>query len=157
MLGNELECLCWMFSTNNEAPRFGVVQKVCSSRLDCQCWRTNWITGNCHVRLLNIWDTFHIISTHRMQELLIFQESLNPSHPNISFYILHTVLYKFPKALTRRLCLKIMSSCTWWSFPLFPWLGYVNQRWCSKENLDACHSEGLKVWWLLSSCKLVLT
>ena len=28
-----------------------------------------------------------------------------PLHPNISIHILHTVLYTFPKMLTRRICL----------------------------------------------------
>ena len=30
---------------------------------------------------------------------------LNLLHPNISMHILHTVLYTFPKELTRRICL----------------------------------------------------
>ena len=34
---------------------------------------------------------------------------LNPLHPNISMHILHTVLYTFPKMLTRRICLTIKS------------------------------------------------
>ena len=34
----------------------------------------------------------------------------NPLHPNISMYILHTVLYTFPKVLTRRIYLTIKSS-----------------------------------------------
>ena len=29
---------------------------------------------------------------------------LNPLHPNISVHILHTVLFTFPKVLTRRIC-----------------------------------------------------
>ena len=32
---------------------------------------------------------------------------LNPLQPNISMHILHTVLYTFPKVLTRRICLII--------------------------------------------------
>ena len=39
--------------------------------------------------------------------------------PNISMHILHTVLYTFPKTLTRRVCITIMSFFIWWSFPLF--------------------------------------
>ena len=31
----------------------------------------------------------------------------NPLHPKISMHILHTVLYTFPKVLTRRICLPI--------------------------------------------------
>ena len=30
---------------------------------------------------------------------------LNPSHSNIIMHILHTVLYTFPRVLTRRICL----------------------------------------------------
>ena len=37
----------------------------------------------------------------------------NPLHPNISKNILHTVLYTFPEALTRRICLKIKSFISW--------------------------------------------
>ena len=35
---------------------------------------------------------------------------LNPLHPNISMHILHTVLYIFPKLLTRRICLAKLAS-----------------------------------------------
>ena len=34
---------------------------------------------------------------------------VHPLHPNISMYILHTVPYTFPKALSRRICLTIKS------------------------------------------------
>ena len=34
---------------------------------------------------------------------------LNPLHPNISMYILHTVHHTFSKGLTRRICLTIKS------------------------------------------------
>ena len=33
----------------------------------------------------------------------------NPFHLNISMHILHTVLYTFPKVLTRRICLTVKS------------------------------------------------
>ena len=39
--------------------------------------------------------------------------SLNPSHSNVSMYILHTVLYTFLKVLTRRICLPIKSFFRW--------------------------------------------
>ena len=45
----------------------------------------------------------------------------NPLHPKISLNILHTVLYTFPKVLTRRICLPIKSFLPWWPFPLFSW------------------------------------
>ena len=35
---------------------------------------------------------------------------LNPLHPNISIPSLHTLLYTFPLALTRRICLAIKAS-----------------------------------------------
>ena len=38
---------------------------------------------------------------------------LNPLHPNISMYILHTVPYSFLKVLTRGICLKIKSFFSW--------------------------------------------
>ena len=34
-------------------------------------------------------------------------------HPNISMHILPTVLYRFPMALTRRICLTIKSVFSW--------------------------------------------
>ena len=43
----------------------------------------------------------------------------NPLHPNISMHILHTVLYTFPRVLTRRICLTIKSFSDRQSFPLF--------------------------------------
>ena len=36
-------------------------------------------------------------------------------------YILHTVLCTFPKVEIRRICLKIKSFFSFWSFPLFSW------------------------------------
>ena len=38
---------------------------------------------------------------------------LNPSPPNISMYILHTVLNTFPKRLTRRICVTVKSCFSW--------------------------------------------
>ena len=35
---------------------------------------------------------------------LTVYHTANPSDPNISKYILHTVRYKFPKVLMRRIC-----------------------------------------------------
>ena len=39
--------------------------------------------------------------------------TLNTLHPNISMHILHTVLYTFPKVLTRTICLSIKSLFSW--------------------------------------------
>ena len=35
----------------------------------------------------------------------IMTSAINPLHPNIKMHILHTVLYKFPKVVIRRICL----------------------------------------------------
>ena len=39
--------------------------------------------------------------------------SLNPLYPNINMHILHTVLYKYPKVLIRRICVTIYSFFGW--------------------------------------------
>ena len=65
---------------------------------------------------------------------------VNPLHPNISIHILHTVLYTFPKVLTRRICLPIKSFFRWWSFPLFSWPWCEIQGWYWREKFDAGHS-----------------
>ena len=39
--------------------------------------------------------------------------AINPLHLKISMHILHTVLYTFPEALTRRIYQKIKSSLSW--------------------------------------------
>ena len=41
------------------------------------------------------------------------QEDINPLHPNINMHILHTVLYKCPKVLIRRICVTIYSFFGW--------------------------------------------
>ena len=53
--------------------------------------------------------------------LLLYPCHFHHLHPNINMHILHTVLYTFPKVLTRRICLTIKSFFSWWSFPLFLW------------------------------------
>ena len=49
--------------------------------------------------------------------LYMFEEAarhtFNPSHPNISMHIHHTVLYMFPNFLTRRTRLTIKSFFSW--------------------------------------------
>ena len=69
---------------------------------------------------------------------------VNPLHPNISMHILHTVLYTFPKRLTRRICFTINSCFSWWSSLLFSWLSCLIQGWYCKEKLDASHTYELK-------------
>ena len=65
-------------------------------------------------------------------------------YPNISMHILHTVLYTFPKLLTRRVYLKIESFCSCWSFPSFSWPQCLIQGWCCKKKLEIGHSLELK-------------
>ena len=60
-----------------------------------------------------------VLSTFKLlPQTLSFCLFLNPLHPNVSMHILHTVLYKFPWVLTRRICSTILSFF-WWLFPLF--------------------------------------
>ena len=65
---------------------------------------------------------------------------LNPSHPNTSMHILHTLLHTFPKVLTRRIYFTIRRFFSWWSFSLFLLPECVIQEWYFKENLDSSHS-----------------
>ena len=65
---------------------------------------------------------------------------IEPLHPEISIYILHTVLSAFWKVLTRRICLTVKSLFCCWPFSLFSWPQCVIQRWYSKEMLDASQS-----------------
>ena len=64
----------------------------------------------------------------------------NPLHPKIGLNILHTVLYTFPKVLTRRICLPIKRFLPWWPFPLFSWPWRVIQDWYCWEKLHASRS-----------------
>ena len=60
-----------------------------------------------------------VLSTFKfLPQTLSFCLFLNPLQPNVSMHILHTVLYKFPWVLTRRICSTILSFF-WWQFPLF--------------------------------------
>ena len=43
----------------------------------------------------------------------------NPVHPYIRMHIFYSTLNKFPMALTRRICLKIKSFWSLWSFSVF--------------------------------------
>ena len=49
------------------------------------------------------------------------QLAINPFHPKIGVYILHTVLFTFLLILTRRMCLTIRSFLSLWSFSLHSW------------------------------------
>ena len=73
-----------------------------------------------------------------------WSSKLNPLHPSISIHILHTVLYRVPEVLTRRICWTIKSLFSWWSFLLFLWPLRVIQGGYYREMLDASHSQGEK-------------
>ena len=46
-----------------------------------------------------------IVKWYRQWKILV--DFFNPFYPSISMHILYTVLYTFPKVLTRKVCLKI--------------------------------------------------
>ena len=52
-----------------------------------------------------------IFTTLKLKEKFLIH--LDPLHPNIGMHILHTVLYTFPKVLTRRICLTVKSFYSW--------------------------------------------
>ena len=56
---------------------------------------------------------------HRKKFLLLKSKHFNSLHPNINMHILHTVLYTFLKARTRRICLTVAGFCNCGSFPQF--------------------------------------
>ena len=67
---------------------------------------------------------------------------INAPHPNINMHIIHTVLYTFPRVLTRGTCLTIKTSSSWWLFPLFT-KRLIPGRY-SKRRSDVSHSQGSK-------------
>ena len=60
-------------------------------------------------------------STRKLPQkfLPLKSKHFNSLHPNINMHILHTVLYTFLKALTRRICLAVAGFCSCGSFPQF--------------------------------------
>ena len=59
--------------------------------------------GDCKIQqYLCVVTLFTVIKTEK--------NAFNPLHPNISKHILHTVLYTFPKVLTRRIGQQSMAS-----------------------------------------------
>ena len=111
----------------------------CKRQGTVSCWcvvPVGKIEQMVHVKELNRWDFSpcinkvtvkktrikdHSISiTRETTDLRLYADLLqslsnplkviNLSYPNISMHILHTVLYTFPKVLTRRICLPIKAS-----------------------------------------------
>ena len=66
----------------------------------------------------------------------------NSLNPDISMYILRTILFKFPEVLTRRICPIIKGFFSWWSFPQFV---LVTLMFDSRVKFDASHSMGGRV------------
>ena len=73
-------------------------------------WKKEW-----RDKLKNEWIPVNV----RINEWKL--KKFNPIHSKIRMNTLHTVLYTFPRVLTRRICLPIKSFFSWWSFPLFSW------------------------------------
>ena len=67
---------------------------------------------------MEFFNTAHLISMFIFAVRTFVVISLNPLNPNIRLHILHTVLYTFPKELTRRICLTIKSFFSGRSLPL---------------------------------------
>ena len=57
------------------------------------------------LKLLNDKLMYKIIQKYDTETWHLQRAQFNPLHPNISMHILHTVLYTFPKVLTRRIYL----------------------------------------------------
>ena len=143
-----------------------LICKVCSTCHSTQthtCIRhvthNNWCRNDLIIVFLKIWGMKKSIRRHLCDSQPSYDEnnpfsytSINlyavsfilkfftPSHPNISMHILHTVLYTFPKVLTRRICPSIKSFFSWWSFTLFSWPYILIQGWYCVEKLIATYS-----------------
>ena len=116
---------------------------------------------------------FHslFISFGTDKEYLFSDQTVNPPNPpppNISFFILYTLLYSFPLVLTWRICLAIkavnpsptpppppphisfvtdkeylfsnQSLFGWQSFPSISWSWWMIKQYYSKGKLDDGHS-----------------
>ena len=67
---------------------------------------------------MEFFNTAHLISMFVFAVRTLVVMSLNPLHPNIIMHNLPTVVYTFPKVLTRRICLTIKSFFSGQSLPL---------------------------------------
>ena len=74
-------------------------------------------------------------------------------HPNITMHILHTVLNTFPKVLTRRICLTIISFYHWWLFPFFLVTFMCDLGVILKGEIRCSSFLGVK-WLTVASCHL---
>ena len=96
-------------------------------------WLSRWQCWSSYVQQKQeICDLSYILN--QKQEII----SQTLQHPYISMHILQTVLYTFPKVLTRRICLSIKRFFGWWSLSSYFWPKCMIQRW-SCEKLEASH------------------
>ena len=82
-------------------------------------WLSIWVASRCFGLPLSTLKNYFVLV--RFFPTLELEGRFNPLRPNIGMHILHTVLYTFPKVLTRRICLLIKRLLPWWPFPLFSW------------------------------------
>ena len=99
---------------------------LCKLQSNLCCWGHLHRTDQSDYRKLILNIEFNLNSLSCIFVLFFFflnnaWHNYNPLHHNISMHILHTVLYTFPKVLTRRICLTIKIFLSLWSFPLFLW------------------------------------
>ena len=83
-----------------------------------------------------------LLQQYFFMKTLIVHEALflNPLHPKVSMHILHTVLFTFPKVLTRRISSTIKSLTLMITSFFFSWPYCVIPGWYCRRKLDACHS-----------------
>ena len=84
-----------------------------SSGSDKKATEVWWINSRCKPkadqRVPNLGQLPSLVKKIIQEKVKTYVQSwfFNPSHPNLSMHILYTVLYSFPQALTRRICLTI--------------------------------------------------
>lgn len=65
---------------------------------------------------------------------------LNPLHPDINIYFLHTIAVTILMVRTRRMT----SLFSLQSFFLFSWFQFLIEHWCCRDNSDSRHFLGIK-------------
>ena len=77
-----------------------------------------WVQADCSSTFLSFWTLLLLywcgFSETEMSER---EQGSEYNLTSVSMHILHTVLYALSKVLTSRICLKIKSFYSWWSFP----------------------------------------
>ena len=125
----KLQCITYNILVNIIMPR--------SQKNTHWCWLPlTWFAWHCLC--------LHVRQQRKMSHLKVNCYLINTWHPNISMQILHTVLYTFPRELTRRICVTIKIFFQWWLYPLFLWPYCVIWGWYCREKLDISHPQGSK-------------